>query len=47
MPGGNRKRVTGSPHDAMDPLHRFVHCIEDDDIGATDSNTALGGEFGG
>jgi hypothetical protein len=47
MPGGNRKRVTGSPHDAMDPLHRLVRWMEDDDIGADQHDLALGGEFGG
>ncbi len=37
--------VTGSPHDAMYPLHRFVHWMGDDDIADTDANTALSQEF--
>ncbi len=39
--------VVGSPHDAMYPLHRFVHWMGDDDIDNTDSNAALRVEFGG
>lgn len=38
--------VIGGPHDAMYPLHRFVHWMGDDDIRGTDSNTALSEEFG-
>jgi len=37
--------VAGSPHDAMYPLHRFVHWMGDDDIADTDANTALSQEF--
>jgi hypothetical protein len=37
--------VTGSPHDAMYPLHRFVHWMGDDDIAETDANAALSQEF--
>ena len=37
--------VIGSPHDAMYPLHRFVHWMGDDDIDSTDANTALPQEF--
>jgi hypothetical protein len=37
--------VTGSPHDAMYPLHLFVHWMGDDDIADTDANTALSQEF--
>ena len=38
--------VTGSPHDAMYSLHRFVHWMGgDDDIADTDANTALSQEF--
>jgi hypothetical protein len=29
--GGAAKHVAGSPHDAMFPLHRFVHWMSDED----------------
>ena len=38
--------VVGGPHDAMYPLHRFVHWMGDDDIRDTDSNAAFSEEFG-
>jgi hypothetical protein len=38
--------VVGGPHDAMYPLHRFVHWMGDDDINDVDSNAALSEEFG-
>jgi hypothetical protein len=31
--GGAMKHAVGSPHDAMYPLHRFVHWMADDEIG--------------
>ncbi|RDH78734.1 long-chain-fatty-acyl-CoA reductase [Mycolicibacterium moriokaense] len=33
--------VAGGPHDAMYPLHRFVHWMGDDDIDDTASNAAI------
>ncbi len=45
--GTANRHVVGGPHDAMYPLHRFVHWMGDDDIFDTDCNPASEGRSAG